>query len=90
MIIYALSALVKQEKMKGVIMNQNKDEMLDEYDFSKGIRGKYAKRYAEGTNIVLLAQDVADFFPDSESVNKALRLLIDIAQHNAIPRVKVS
>ena len=76
--------------MKGVIMNQNKDEMLDEYDFSKGIRGKYAKRYAEGTNIVILEPDVADFFPDSQSVNKALRLLIDIAKHKAIPRIKVS
>ena len=48
-------------------------DMLDEYDFSKGVRGKYAKRYAEGTNIVILAPDVAEFFPDSESVNTALR-----------------
>ncbi len=71
-------------------MNLNKDEMLDEYDFSQGIRGKYAKRYAEGTNIVLLEPDIVDFFPDSQSVNKALRLLIDIAKHQAIPRIKVS
>ena len=61
-------------------MSQNKDEMLDEYDFSKGVRGKYAKRYAEGTNIVVLSPDVAEFFPDSQSVNQALRLLIDIAK----------
>lgn len=47
--------------------------MRDQYDFSKGIRGKYAKRYAEGTNLVLLDPDVAKKFPDSESVNKALR-----------------
>jgi hypothetical protein len=71
-------------------MNQNKNEMLDEYDFSKGIRGKYAKRFAEGTNIVVLSPDVADFFPDSQSVNQALRLLIDIAKRKPIPRIKVS
>jgi hypothetical protein len=76
--------------MKGVTMNQNENEMLDEYDFSKGIRGKYAKRFAEGTNIVVLSPDVADFFPDSQPVNQALRLLIDIAKRKPIPRIKVS
>ncbi len=58
-------------------------EMLDEYDFSKGVRGKYAKRYAEGTNIVVLAPDVAEFFPDSESVNAALRMLVGVAQRTS-------
>jgi hypothetical protein len=53
--------------------------MLAEYDFGKGVRGKYAKRYAEGTNVVVLAPNVATQFPDSESVNKALRALIKIA-----------
>lgn len=57
-------------------------EMLDEYDFSKGVRGKYAKRYAEGTNIVILAPDVAEFFPDSESVNTVLRALVSVARKN--------
>lgn len=56
------------------------DEMLEEYDFSGGVRGKYASRMAEGTNIVLLDPDVWAAFPDSESVNRALRLLIEIAQ----------
>ncbi len=56
--------------------------MMPEYDFSKGIRGKYAQRYAEGTNIVVLAPDLARIFPDSESVNKALRLLVEIAQRS--------
>jgi len=46
------------------------------YDFSKGERGKYAKQYAEGTNVIFLDADVAQQFPDSESVNKALRWLI--------------
>ena len=51
--------------------------MLKEYDFRKGIRGKYAKRFKEGTNIVMLINpDVAEFFPDSVSVNEALRSLV--------------
>jgi len=51
-------------------------EMRAEYDFSAGIRGKYAKRYAEGTNVVALEPDVAELFPDSKSVNEALRALV--------------
>lgn len=66
-------------------MSQNENGMLDEYDFSKGVRGKYAKRYAEGTNIVVLSPDVAKFFPDSQSVNQALRLLINIANRHPKP-----
>ena len=59
----------------------NRDpDLLDDYDFSGGIRGKYAKRYAEGTNVVVLAPDVAAIFPDSESVNEALRALVQIAR----------
>ena len=54
--------------------------MLDEYDFSKGERGKYAKRYAEGTNVVLLEPDIAAVFPDSASVNEALRSLVQLAR----------
>jgi hypothetical protein len=54
--------------------------MLDEYDFSKGIRGKYAQRYATGSNVVVISPDVAEVFPDSESVNEALRMLVKIAQ----------
>ena len=50
--------------------------MKNEYNFSKGVRGKYAKQYAEGTNVILLDPDVAKAFPTSESVNKALRSLI--------------
>jgi hypothetical protein len=55
-----------------------KDKMLDEYDFSKGVRGKYAKQYQEGVNIVKLDKDVRDFFPDTKSVNEALRTLIKL------------
>lgn len=48
-------------------------EMRDEYDFREGVRGKYFERYHEGTNLVLLAPDVAKDFPDSDAVNDALR-----------------
>ncbi len=50
--------------------------MRDHYDFSKGIRGKYAKRYKEGTNVVLLDADVAKEFPDAAAVNEALRKVL--------------
>lgn len=48
-------------------------EMRDEYDFSGGQRGKYADRYASGTNVVLLDPDVAAAFPSERAVNEALR-----------------
>ena len=53
-------------------------DLLEEYDFSRGIRGKYAKRYAEGTNVVVIEPDVAKIFPDHDSVNQALRSLAEI------------
>ncbi|MEI6377624.1 MAG: hypothetical protein WCO97_10565 [bacterium] len=52
--------------------------MLAHYDFSKGVRGKYAKRFAHGTNLVLLEPDVAKAFPDAASVNETLRALAGI------------
>jgi len=55
------------------------DEMRDHYDFSGGVRGKYAARYAEGTNVVVLAPDVAEVFPDSIAVNEALRTFVRMA-----------
>jgi hypothetical protein len=51
--------------------------MEDNYVFSKGLRGKYAKQFADGTNMVILAPEVAKLFPTSEAVNKALRKLIE-------------
>jgi len=50
--------------------------MRDEYDFSKGVRGKYARRFKEGTNLVLLEPEVAKYFPTAQAVNTALRTLI--------------
>jgi hypothetical protein len=56
-------------------------EMRTEYDFSKGVRGKYSKRLAkEGSNVVVLEPDVARAFPDSASVNEALRVVLKAGQ----------
>jgi hypothetical protein len=55
-------------------------ELREEYDFSGGVRGKYAARYAAGTNLVRLDPDVAKVFPDSAAVNKALRALVKIIE----------
>lgn len=52
------------------------EDMRTEYDFRGGVRGKYASRFAEGTNLVLLAPDVAAEFPTATAVNKALREVI--------------
>ena len=68
-----------QHQVKEKTMSEEKNEeveMLDEYDFSNAVVGKYAKQYAEGTNIVVLEPDVAKVFPDSEAVNQALRKLM--------------
>jgi hypothetical protein len=67
--------------------SEPKEEMREEYDFSGGVRGKYYKQYMEGTNVVLLEPDVAEVFRDSESVNQALRVLINIAK-NQVPQAR--
>jgi hypothetical protein len=54
--------------------------MKPEYDFSGGVRGKYLDRYRKGTNVVLLDANLVEAFPDSQSVNHALRSLITIAR----------
>ena len=62
--------------------NEMDDELRPEYDLSQlkgGVRGKYASKYKEGTNLILLSPDVAEVFKDNESVNEALRLLMKIA-----------
>ena len=61
------------------------DELRPEYDLSqlKGrVLGKYVERYREGTNLVLLEPDVAEAFPDADSVNEALRFLIRVTKEN--------
>lgn len=64
-------------------LNEPEDELRSEYDFSQmagGVRGKYVERYQAGTNLVLLDPDLAKAFPTDESVNEALRLLLQISQ----------
>ncbi len=50
-------------------------DIRPDYDFSRGVRGKYAKRYAKGSNVIVLDPDVAKIFPDSKKVNGSLRNL---------------
>jgi hypothetical protein len=69
--------------MKKVPKTRRDPDLLNEYDFSQGVRGKYAQRYAEGSNVIVLSPDVAEIFPDSKSVNETLRALIKIARRGA-------
>jgi hypothetical protein len=57
---------------------ERNNEMLREYDFSHGVRGKYARRYAKGSNVVVLEPDVAKVFPNAEAVNSSLRRLAEM------------
>ena len=59
-------------------------DMLEEYNFSGGVRGKYAKRYDEGANVVVIDPDVAAIFPDHDSVNDPLRSIAQIIKRQRI------
>ncbi len=70
--------------MKKKSKEEQADELRPEYDFRQllktGVQGKYAARFREGTNLVLLAPDVAEAFPTPESVNETLRLVLQLTQ----------
>jgi hypothetical protein len=93
---FALSAHEEQPREKEEAMKKDNPavtpkldadpDMLDEYDFSGGKRGMYAERYAQGTNLVALSPDIAAVFPDSESVNDALRTLVRAARRSVKPK----
>lgn len=68
------------KKRSSQVSEVGPDDILPEYDFSRGRRNKYAARYREGTNVVVLDPDVAEMFPTAASVNEALRALGHIAQ----------
>ena len=74
-----ISARVADEN-DGVMkkVREKNNGMLREYDFSQGVRGKYARRYGRGTNVVVLEPDVAKAFPNAEAVNSSLRSLAEI------------
>jgi len=57
-------------------------EMKAEYDFSQCVRGKYAARFVEGSNVIVLDPDVAEVFSDARAVNEALRLLVQSARNS--------
>jgi hypothetical protein len=69
--------------MKKVPFKKKADELRREYDLSKlkgGVRGKYYEQARAGTNLVLIEPDLTEVFPNTDSVNRALRLLADTAQ----------
>ncbi|MBI5092413.1 MAG: hypothetical protein HZB26_08210 [Candidatus Hydrogenedentes bacterium] len=76
----------KGKKAKPVKLAADEDDLLPEYDFSRAVRGVTAKRYAEGTNLILLSPDVAKVFPTGEAANEALRSLIALAKRTARPK----
>ena len=71
---------MKKTKKKSRPLGSDEDTMRAEYDFSKAVRGVTAARYAEGTNVVLLDPDVAKIFPDTRSVNEALRTIARVTR----------
>jgi hypothetical protein len=78
--------------MKKARTNKQLDELRPEYDLSKlkgGVRGKYYKHARAGTNLVLIEPDLTSVFPDTDSVNRALRLLADTAEAAAGHRKRV-
>lgn len=64
------------------------DDMRTEYDFAEAVQGKHHRAYQDGTNVVLLEPDVARAFRDSASVNRALRLLLDLAREQTPKNVR--
>ena len=68
--------------MKKASAKRINDDLRREYDLSQlkgGVRGKYYREATAGTNLVLIEHELADVFPDSESVNRALRMLVNTA-----------
>jgi hypothetical protein len=68
--------------MKKVSAKKDSDNLRPEYDLSKlkgGVRGKYYRKATAGTNLVLIDPELTEVFPDTESVNRALRLLANTA-----------
>lgn len=63
--------------------SENRPEMLDHYDFSGGVRGKYVERALKSSHVIVLEADVAEVFTTSESVNQTLRGLLPIIQTQA-------
>ena len=85
----ALQRGPSEDSMKKEPAAKRGDDMRKEYDLSKlegGVRGKYYRRATAGTNLVLIDPDLANMFPDSEAVNRALRVLAEAAQTASAPK----
>ncbi len=76
--------------MKKKSNGEQNDDLRPEYDLGRllktGVQGKYATRFREGTNLVLLAPDVAEAFPSAEAVNETLRLVLQLTKLRAKKR----
>jgi len=79
----ALQEEVSAKPMRKTNTIRGVAKMRAEYDFSTGVRGKYAKRFSKGTNLIVLDPDVAKVFKDSKAVNNVLRALAKIAIRKA-------
>jgi len=74
--------ILKSQKYEETPAKNNNDDLRPEYDFSQlkgGVRGKYYRQATAGTNLVLIEPELSSLFPDTESVNRALRLLAETA-----------
>lgn len=69
-------------------LSTDSDVMRSEYDFSKGIRGKHARAFHTGADVITLEPEVAKVFKDSAAVNKALKMLMELAQAQIGKRVR--
>jgi hypothetical protein len=76
--------------MEIIRMKKASEDMQPEYDFSRGVRGKYAAQFRKGMTVVVLEPEVAEFFSDSAAVNDALRVLVEIAKRGKKPRRRAS
>jgi len=61
------------------------EDILPEYDFARGVRGKHHEAYKAGTNVIFLEPDLAKVFKDSASLNRVLRILLNLAKANVPP-----
>lgn len=68
--------------MSQKVNTEGDEDMLPEYDFAHGVRGKHHEAYKAGTNVIFLEPDLAKVFSDSASVNRVLRLLLNLAKEN--------
>lgn len=78
-----MPAGANENNMKKTRNQRARSGMRAEYDFSRGVRGKYARRYAQGTNVIVIDSDVAKVFPNAEAVNNSLRALAGIIRRQS-------